>query len=99
MGDGIRFVGVLQRGGEQHILLHGLFRVAGIDAGAAQEKQFLHLMAEAFADDVLLYLQVLVDEVGTIDTVCHDTAYEGGGKEHVFRLFFVEEAADGHGVQ
>lgn len=56
-------------------------------------------MAEAFADDVLLYLQVLVDEVGTVDTVGHDATHKGGGKEYIFGLFLVEEAAYGNSVE
>ena len=56
-------------------------------------------MAEAFADDVLLNLQVLVDEVRAILQVGHDAAYVGGGQYHSLRLFFIEEAFDGCPVQ
>lgn len=56
-------------------------------------------MAEAFADDVLLYLQVLVDEIGTVDTVGHNATHKGGGKEYIFGLLLVEEAAYGNSVE
>ena len=56
-------------------------------------------MAEALANDVLLYLEILVNEVGAVDAVCHDTAYESGGEEHVFRLLLIEKTAYGDSVQ
>ena len=56
-------------------------------------------MAEALADDVLLDLQVLVDEVRTVLQVSHDAAYVGGCQYHGFRLFFVEEGLYGCCVQ
>ena len=56
-------------------------------------------MAETFTDDVLLYLQVLVDEVGTVNAVCHDAAHESSGKEYIFRLFFIKEFTYGNGIQ
>ena len=99
LGDGIRFVGVFQGRGQQAIFLHGLRSLARIDAGASQEEQFLHAMAEALAYHVLLYLQVLVDEVCPIVQVGQDASHVGGGQYHGFRLFFIEELADGHGVQ
>ena len=68
-GDGIGLVRVFQRRSEECVFFHRLFGITGIDAGAAQKEKFFHSVAEAFADDVLLYLQVLVDEVGTVDTV------------------------------
>ena len=48
---------------------------------------------------VLLYLQVLVDEIGTVDTVGHNATHKGGGKEYIFGLFLVEEAAYGNSVE
>ena len=73
--------------GQKYFFFHGLFGIAWIDAGAAQEEEFLYIVTEAFSDDVLLYLQVLVDEISTIDAVCHDASYESGSKEYIFRLF------------
>ena len=96
---GIGFIGVFQGRGKKYFFFHGLLGIAWIDASAAQEEEFLYIMAETFADDVLLYLQVLVDEISTIDTVCHDAAYESGSKEYIFRLFFIKESTNGNGVQ
>ena len=98
-GDGIGLVRVFQRRSEECVFFHRLFGITGIDAGAAQKEKFFHSVAEAFADDVLLYLQVLVDEVGTVDTVGHDATHKGGGKEYIFGLFLVEEAAYGNSVE
>ena len=56
-------------------------------------------MTETFTDDVLLYLQVLINEVGTINTVCHDAAYECSSQKHILRLLFVEKTADSYTVE
>ena len=56
-------------------------------------------MAEALTDYILLNLQILVDKVSTVDTVCHDTTYESSGKENIFRLFFIEEFTDSYAIQ
>ena len=56
-------------------------------------------MAEALANHILLYLQVLVDEVGTIVEVGHDASHMGGSKHHSLRAFIVEERSHGHGVE
>ena len=56
-------------------------------------------MAVAFAYYVLLYLQVLVYEVGAVYAVGHYAAYECCCEEDVFRLFFVEQFAHGNRVE
>ena len=66
LGDGVLLVGVLQRAGQEAVLLHGLRCVLGIDAGAAQEEQFLHAMGVGFTDHVALNLHVHHNEVSTI---------------------------------
>ncbi len=98
-GNGIGLVGVFQRRGEECVFLHRLFGVTGIDAGTTQKEELFHSVTETFADDILLYLQVLVDKIGTIDIVGHDAAHKGGGKEYIFRLLLVEEAAYGNSVE
>ena len=98
-GDGIGLVRVFQRRSEECVFFHRLFGITGIDAGAAKKEKFFHSVAEAFADDVLLYLQVLVDEIGTVDTVGHNATHKGGGKEYIFGLLLVEEAAYGNSVE
>ena len=57
------------------------------------------MVAEALADDVLLYLQVLVDEVRTVLQVRHDAAHMCRGQYHGIRLFLVKEPLHGHAVQ
>lgn len=97
-GDGVSFVGVLQRGGEQGILGDGLWCQGGVDAGAAEEEEFFDSGAEAFPDDVLLDLQIVVDEVCPVRVVGHDAADVGRSQEDVFRLFTCKEFVDGNGV-
>ncbi len=56
-------------------------------------------MAETFTDNVLLYLQVLINKVGTVNAVGHDTAHKSSGQKYILRLFFVEKTADSHTIQ
>ena len=76
-----------------------MFGITGIDAGTAKKEKLFHSVAEAFADNVLLYLQVLVDEIGTVDTVGHNATHKSGGKEYIFRLLLIEEAAYSNSVE
>ena len=99
LGDGVGLVGVLQRGGQEGVLAHGLGHVAGVDAGAAEEEQFADIVAEALADDVLLDAEVAVDEVGAVAAVGHDPTHVGRGQDDVRRALLVEESANGSGVQ
>ena len=57
------------------------------------------MVTETLTDNVLLNLQIFVDEVGTVNTVCHDAANKSGGKEYIFRLFFIEELTNGYSIQ
>ena len=79
--------------------MHRLFGITGINASTAKKEKFFHSVAEAFTDDVLLYLQVLVDEIGTVDTVGHNATHKSGGKEYIFRLLLIEEAAYSNSVE
>ena len=96
---GIRFVGIFQRGGEQHFLLHRLFRIPRIDTCTSQEQQLLHPVTEAFAYHVLLYLQIVVYKVSSVDRVRHYTAHMSGSQNHRIRFFLVEEFLHSHPVQ
>ena len=98
LGDGIRLVGIFQRRREQHLFFHRLRSLARINARAAQKEQLLHPVAETLADDVLLYLQVLVDEIRTILQIGHDASHVGGGQHHGVRLFFVEKSLHSRAV-
>ena len=66
LSDGIGLVGVFEFRGEQRLFCHRLWCHTWIDTCATQEQQFLYSVTEALTNDVLLYLQVLVDEVGTV---------------------------------
>ena len=98
LGNGIRLVGVLQRRCQQGSLADGLRSLARVDAGAAQEEQFLDAVPPALADDVLLDGQVLVDEVGAVLQVCHDAAHMGCSQHDILGLLLVKEAAHRHGI-
>ena len=99
LGDGIRLIGIFQRRREQHLFFHRLRSLTRINARAAQKEQLLHPVAETLADDVLLYLQVLVDEIRTILQIGHDASHVGGCQHHGVRLFFVEKSLHSRPVQ
>ena len=61
--DGILLIGVLQRRGQQAILLHRLRRILGIDARRAQEEQLLHSVGISLRNHVALDLHIHHDEV------------------------------------
>ena len=92
--DGVRLIGVFERGGEEAVLLHRLRRLAWVDAGRAEEEQLLHPVSEALSDDVLLYLEVLPDEVRTILQVGHYPSDMCRRKHHRIRPLRVEELPD-----
>lgn len=50
-------------------------------------------VAESFSDYILLYLQVLIYEIGTISRVCHNAPDMSCGKDYGFRLFGIEKSA------
>ena len=56
-------------------------------------------MAEALADDILLDLEVLVDEVPAVGIVREDPPDVGGGEDDDLGLLAVEELTDGYGIQ
>ena len=66
LSDGIFLVGVFQRRSKENVLTHWLWCILWIDAGRAQEEEFLYAMRIGVADHVALHLHVLHDEVGTI---------------------------------
>ena len=67
LGNGVFLVGVFQGRGKQGIFLHGLRRKLGVDAGAAQEQEFLDAMGVGLTDDIALDLHVHHDEVSAIE--------------------------------
>ena len=98
LGDGVGLVGVFQGRCEQAVLGHRLGCLARIDARGTEEKQFFHTVSPALADHVLLYLQVLVDEVGAVVQVGHNASHMGRCQNHRIGLFLIEETPDRHRV-
>ena len=94
LGEGVGFVGFLQFGGEKAALGHGLGCHSGVDAGGAEEFEFLAAVLPGGMDDVHLQYHVVVHEVGKGALVGDDAAYLGSGKEDVFGLFGFEEGFD-----
>ena len=94
LGNGILLVRVLQRAGEEAVLLHRLGSVLGIDACGTQEEEFLDTMGVGLGDDVALDLHVHHDEVGTVEHVGHDAAHKGCRQHHCIGLFLIEEGLD-----
>ena len=99
LSDGVGLIGVLQRAREELVLGDGLLGLARIDAAAAEEEQILHTVAEALADDILLDLEVLVDEVSAVGIVGEDPPDVGGGEDDDLGLLAVEERTDGYWIQ
>ena len=98
LGDGVRFVGLFQRCGKQFRFFNGLVSITRIDAGTAQKEQFLYVVTKAFANHVLLNLQVLVDEIGPVGVVGHDASHVSGSQNHIFGLFGIEEGTNSHTI-
>ena len=98
LGNGIRLVGILQRRSQQYILSHRLRSISGIDAGAAQKEQFFDLMTETLSNDILLNLQIIIDKVGTIQTVGHNTPDMSGSQNDIFRLLLIKELLYSHRI-
>ena len=96
---GIGLVCVFERRCQQTVFGHGLGSIARVDACRAEEEQFLHPVFPCFADDVLLYLQILIDEVSAILEVCHDATDVGCCQHYRIGLFGIEECLDGDGVE
>lgn len=97
--DGIRFVRIFQRRGEEHLLLHRLRRLARVDTRTAQEQQLLHPVTETLADYVLLNLQVLVDKVRPVVQVGHDAPHMRRRQNHRIRLLLIEKRPYSHRIQ
>ena len=82
LGDGIGFVGLFQRTGQEEVLPDRLRAVARIDAARAEKAQALHTGQPGTVNQVGLDHQVLVDEVGAQRVVGVDAADDGGRNEN-----------------
>ena len=84
-------VGVLQRGGQKAVFLHRLRGVLRVDAGGAEEEEFLHSVGVGLADDVALNFHIHHYEVRPVEAVGHYSADERGCEHYGIRSFFIEE--------
>ena len=98
-GYGVRFVGEFEWRCEQCVFVHGLWCFAWVYACRAEEYEASDAVAPCFADDVLLYLEVLVYEVGGVGAVGEYSADVCGGEDYGVGLFLVEECAYCVGVE
>ena len=56
-------------------------------------------MAETLADDILLNLQILVNEIRSIGKIGHDAPHMGGSEHHRIGLLLIEECLDCHTIE
>ena len=95
LGDGVGFVGLLQRAGEEVVLLDRLGAVARVDATGAEETQILDSGLEGAVDDVVLDSEVFVNEVGAVGVVGVNAADSCGSHEDVVGFLGFEEVEYG----
>ena len=98
-GDGIPFVGRLQRAGEKVFLLDRLRGELGVDAGTAQKEQFGHAGPPRAFNEVVLNLEIFQKEFGGLTLVGENAADLGGGDKDVFRFLGGKEILDGGGIE
>ena len=91
LGKSIGFVGILQFARQQVLLFDRLRTVTRIDAGRTEHQQLLYIVAERFADDILLYLQIFINEIGAVGVVGHNAAHMRRRKNHILGLFVVKK--------
>ena len=91
LGDRVRAVRLLQRAGEEVLLLERLRRLARVDAGAAEEDEAAHAVREGRLEEVRLDHEVVVDELPGLLPVGHDAADLGGGVDDHVGAVRVEE--------
>ena len=59
----------------------------------------LYAVAEALSDDVLLYLEVVVDEVSAVGIVRHDPPDVRCRKDYRLRVLLIEERTHSDGIR
>ena len=92
--DGVFFVGIFQWTRQKCVFAHRLRSVFRINTCGTQEKQLLHIMTEALANDVALDEHVQHDKVGAVERVCHDAAHMSRREHHCIRSFLIKELLD-----
>ena len=95
LSEGIGLVGLLELGGEQAALGHGLWGHAGVDARGAKELELAAAVLPSGMDDVHLEDHVVVHEIGKGALVSDNAAYLGGSQEHVLGALLGEEGLYG----
>jgi len=93
--DGVFLVSVLEFAREEGVLLHWLRGVFRINAGRAEEQEFLYVVGVGFAEHIALDFHVHHHEVCTVERVCHNAANESRSKDYGIGAFFVKELFDG----
>ena len=94
LGDGVPLVGGLEWAGEESGFWYGLRSELGVDAGGAEEEEFLDAVSVSGVDHVGLDLEIDGDEVGWVGVVGVDPTDFGGGEDDVSRLLCGEEGFD-----
>src|SRR6266566_7049864 len=84
LGNGVPLVGRLQRAAQQVFLFERLGRQLGIDAGAPQEEQLLDPGLPSLMNNIVLYLQVLVNEFRRQSVIGQDASHFGCRKKNKF---------------
>lgn len=95
LGNGVPFVGGLQRSGQQGGFGYGLGGEFGVNAGGSEEEEFSGVVFEGGGDDVGLDLEVDCDEVGRVSVVGVDAANLSRGKDDVLWFVGGEKGIDG----
>lgn len=80
--QGVCVVGGFQRSGEQASFLDRLGAHLGVEARRSEKQQLPAVIAAGAVNDVILYLQVLVDKLCGIGGIGMDAAHLGGSKNH-----------------
>ena len=95
LGDGVGFVGRLQKAAEQVFLPHGLGAFPGVDAGGPQVEELFNVIKVGGVDHGGMNHHVVVDELGRPGGVGPDPAHGPGHQEDVFRAVGLEPIVDG----
>ena len=56
-------------------------------------------MPETFANHILLNLEILVDKVGPVQAIGHNSTHMSGRQNDIFRLLFIEKALYRYAIQ
>ena len=95
LGNRIRFIRIFERRSKQAILRHRLRSVSRINASTPQEQEFLYLIQIRSMNHIVLNHQILVNKVGAVTAVRHNSSDMGGRQEHIFRLLNRKEIMNG----